>query len=224
MVYAFLIHSLEEEKETSNAAADVTMMPVGQSAANVQVCFSHFFTAEGNDVHRKKREQQLAASVWRDFAFRQRCAEGFARVSKEENKRRSSSPAPSLELPFQLATTKPAFEGGEFRISGSLGGGPSCFSSPKIGVWKQFRNTAMLLVCEPDENRYLAANFLSLFASVLAEHFKSPAITAKPKELLSRPEEIMLLLEVYLPNGLLLFTSSHLSKHWRRQAEPLLAK
>ncbi|KAL6052440.1 hypothetical protein QOT17_018599 [Balamuthia mandrillaris] len=139
MVYAFLIHSLEEEKETSNAATDVTMMPAGQSAANVQVCFSHFFTAEGNDVHRKKREQQLAARVWRDFAFRQRCAEGFARVNKEENKRRSSSPAPSLELPFQLATTKPAFEGGEFRISGSLGGGPSCFSSPKIGVWKQFR-------------------------------------------------------------------------------------
>ncbi len=39
-----------------------------------------------------------------------------------------------------------------------------------------------MLVCECDENRLLAANFISVFASVLAEHFKNPYIFTKPKE------------------------------------------
>jgi hypothetical protein len=41
---------------------------------------------------------------------------------------------------------------------------------------------ALVAVCEVDENQYLAANFLTHYAAMLVEQFKSPGILAKPKE------------------------------------------
>jgi hypothetical protein len=41
---------------------------------------------------------------------------------------------------------------------------------------------ALVAVCEVDENQYLAANFLTHYAAMLVEQFKSPSILAKPKE------------------------------------------
>ncbi len=41
---------------------------------------------------------------------------------------------------------------------------------------------ALVIICEVDENQYLAANFLSMFANLLVEQHKSPSILAKPKE------------------------------------------
>ncbi len=110
---------------------------------------------------------------------------------------------------------------------------------------------ALVAVCEGDENQYLAANFLTHYAAMLVEQFKSPSILAKPKEvqntqldtamnlatvhtltppcvsclqLLNRPEEMLMLLHTYLPNGQLLFTSDLYAKHLRREFdESLLA-
>jgi len=91
-----------------------------------------------------------------------------------------------------------------------------------VVLWKQVQRVALVVICEVDENQYLAANFLTLFANLLMDQYKSANILTKPKELLNKPEEMLMLLQTYLPNGQLLFISDQYAKHLRREFDESL--
>jgi len=80
------------------------------------------------------------------------------------------------------------------------------------------------LCCQEEENSLLASQFLHLFPKILDEHYKKPGISSSPKEFLSRPEEFLVLLHFFLPNGHLLFITTQFAKQLRKDAETLLLK
>eukprot|EP00301_Raphidiophrys_heterophryoidea_P019188 c4161_g1_i1.p1 GENE.c4161_g1_i1~~c4161_g1_i1.p1 ORF type:complete len:135 (+),score=38.14 c4161_g1_i1:257-661(+) len=89
------------------------------------------------------------------------------------------------------------------------------FCTNKVVVWEQVASVAFVLVLESFENKLLAANFLSRFISGLAEHYRNPMFPASPKEILSRSEELLVMLQIQLPNGQLLFANRSFVRHLR---------
>eukprot|EP01133_Synstelium_polycarpum_P010768 gene10768-12543_t len=78
------------------------------------------------------------------------------------------------------------------------------FSTPKA---------CFTIICEEDENRLLASNFLTMFGSVVVDHFKNTLSKTLSIEVFSKTDEVLVLLHSYLPNGQLLFTSTQFAKH-----------
>jgi len=99
------------------------------------------------------------------------------------------------------------------------------FSSPKVVLWRKTKNVAYTLICEEDENPALGSYFLESFPNVLSEYYKktTPSSTLG-MEFFLRPEEVLVLLQSFLPNGQLLFISPNLSKHLKKEAENTLSK
>lgn len=46
------------------------------------------------------------------------------------------------------------------------------------------RSVAYVLICEDEENRLLAIQFLNMFMRVVDDHFKKPGISALPREVI----------------------------------------
>lgn len=97
-------------------------------------------------------------------------------------------------------------------------------SEPKIVTWKQQGACIFTLITEVDENRLLANNTLTQLSKFFAEHFKNPNITSQPKELISKPDEIISILQQFIPNGQLLFISNNLAKQLKRELDSTILK
>jgi len=170
------------------------------------VYFACFFTAHGNDINKKKKQQAVVDEVEQELKFRQNCDANNATFtgllqldSKEAEQARLTS------------------NQGEFRIPAG-----SFFDSQKFVIWRQLLSTVFVIICEPDENRLLASNFLSLLPRILIDNFKNPQLTIQPKEMLLKPEEVLILIQSYLPNGQLLFANGQFVRHLKRDAEAAL--
>jgi len=174
--------------------------------------FSYFYCQEGNDENKDKRQELVVRKVQDEYKSRR----SFDTSNTKEQTTDWTNPLDSVRVKG---------EEGAFRVptGGDTGKkGVLLFKASKIVLWKQIGSTAYILICEEEENRLLAAQFLTLFTKVLDEHFKKPGIAAHPKEFLNRAEEFLILLQTFLTNGLLLFINSQVSKQLRKDAESLL--
>eukprot|EP01112_Ceratiomyxa_fruticulosa_P009650 TRINITY_DN2526_c0_g2_i1.p1 TRINITY_DN2526_c0_g2~~TRINITY_DN2526_c0_g2_i1.p1 ORF type:complete len:223 (+),score=35.89 TRINITY_DN2526_c0_g2_i1:69-671(+) len=193
MVYAFFIHSLDAPT----------------------VFLSYFYTPEGNNVHQPKRQEYIVNQVLDDFRYRALCDRGIDNRIGET---------------YDGTVKHLAQKEGIFRVPINSTT-ELYFSQPKFILWRRALGALYTLVIESDENRLLASNFLSLFGKVLSDHFKlisvksggpsssninpqNPSLGLTPtSEFFMRPEEVIVLLQHYLPNGQLLFLSTQFSKH-----------
>jgi len=98
------------------------------------------------------------------------------------------------------------------------------FCSNFIVLWHQVQAVAYVLICYEEENRALGINFLQNFPKELSEYYKTNMATDQGMEFFSRPEEVLILLQSFLPNGQLLFITPNLAKHLKKEAESTLAK
>jgi len=98
------------------------------------------------------------------------------------------------------------------------------FSSNLVVLWHQVQSVAYVLICDEDENRALGINFLQNFPKELSEYYKANNQTDQGMEFFSRPEEVLILLQSFLPNGQLLFITPNFAKHLKKEAESTLAK
>jgi hypothetical protein len=165
------------------------------SSFGTELCISNWYSKEGNDQLRKEREQRIVSAV-RLQALR---------LARNDQGMLSSTVA---------SQAKPGKLEGVYRVpAGAL------FTRPKVVLWRCFQKTVFILVCEPEENRYLASSFLVIFATLLNDHYKNEQVLTKPKEVLQKPEITLLLLQSYLPSGQLLFLNDSLLKHLRKEFE-----
>jgi len=158
------------------------------------------YTKEGNTPSKQQWRTAIIHQVMEAVRF------------YKENKVEQIQPSPyDKGTPFEQRIE------GVFRVPAG-----KVFSTPKIVLWKLVHSCAYTLICEVDENRLLASNFLELFPSILNEHFKNPQISAQPKEFLVKPEEVLLPLHHFLPNGQLLFMNQQLLKQLKRDVDDIL--
>lgn len=54
--------------------------------------------------------------------------------------------------------------------------------SPKFVLWRRQDLTMYTIVCYPDENRFLAGQFLRDLPRLLSEQFKVPSVSANPRD------------------------------------------
>jgi len=171
-----------------------------------QLLFSNFFTSNGNDFLKSERQQFITRQILDEFEFRKNCRE-TAFLRSETN---------SLDWSLLSSENKGKNEEGVFRLARSE-------KSPLLTiVWKQIGSVIYSLACEEEENIVLASQFLNLFPKILDEQYKKPGICANPKEFLSKPEEFLVLLHFFLPNGQLLFILTQFGKQLRKDAETIL--
>ncbi|EGG16692.1 hypothetical protein DFA_07670 [Cavenderia fasciculata] len=90
---------------------------------------------------------------------------------------------------------------------------PNLFTTPKYVVWKNLLGVCFTMICDQDENRLLAASFLTSFSNILVDYYKSILSKSSPQEIFSRSDEILVLLNSYMPNGQLLYSSQQFAKH-----------
>jgi len=157
------------------------------------ICLSQFYTPEGNDHLREKRRDTIASHIALDISARQ----SFAKA-----------------LPSSDLAKKDKVDEGAFKVPKS-----DWFAQPKVVVWCQCLSFAISLICEIDENRYLALNFLSSFSRIMKQTLKQNLPIIGPKELLVKYDEVLIALQTYLPNGQLLFTSEQLTKHLKKETD-----
>ncbi|EGC38298.1 hypothetical protein DICPUDRAFT_28941 [Dictyostelium purpureum] len=99
---------------------------------------------------------------------------------------------------------------------------PSLYvSTPKFVIWKKLLGVCFTIICEEDENRLLVSNFLTMFSNVILDNFKTTISKTLPQEILPKSDEILLLLNSYLPNGQLLFISNQFSKQIKTNIQTL---
>jgi hypothetical protein len=93
------------------------------------------------------------------------------------------------------------------------------FNLPKIIIWKRISNICYSFVCEEDENRYLASHYLNWIIKTIDEHFKKNGISTHPEEYLQKNEELLMLIHTLIPNGQLLFSTTHFLKFLKKEIE-----
>jgi hypothetical protein len=79
-----------------------------------------------------------------------------------------------------------------------------------------------ILVLEPTENRALASHFLTAFPRLLCDHFRSTSFAGQAKQLIGKPDEVILLLQRALPGGMLAYLTSALARAARRDTDDIL--
>ena len=194
MVYALLVHSLDTD--------------------TCDVLVSFFFTPEGNDGHRKRRECAIADMVCHDYAFRRQCdafADGLPSSERALEETVSQQPSSNDAEEYMGVFTLP----------------PSPFVAEAMTIlWKRCGTVGYSLVLEQHENRLLAINFLTIFENTLREHFKVAKTIAAwdHADVKSRPEEVAALVNHHIPSGRLLFATPALAAHFRKEtADTLLS-
>ena len=88
-------------------------------------------------------------------------------------------------------------------------------------VWRHCDACLFSLVCYDDENTLLALNFLQLLPKLLVEQYRTQQICQNPRELVARPEEILVLLNTYIPHGLLQTIPNSLAKQLKRESDAM---
>uniref|UniRef100_A0A6B2LRU9 Uncharacterized protein n=1 Tax=Arcella intermedia TaxID=1963864 RepID=A0A6B2LRU9_9EUKA len=77
------------------------------------------------------------------------------------------------------------------------------------------------MICDEHENRMQANHFLQIFPKELADYCKFNLQEEKGLEFFTRLEEAFFLLQSFLPNGQLLFTTPNFIKHLRKEVETI---
>ncbi len=64
------------------------------------------------------------------------------------------------------------------------------------------RRCVFTVVCDADTcNVYLATSFLCVLVSAVVEHFGNFGVLESPAQIYQRPEDVLVLLDKFLPNG-----------------------
>eukprot|EP00005_Dracoamoeba_jomungandri_P013421 CAMPEP_0174271228 /NCGR_PEP_ID=MMETSP0439-20130205/47168_1 /TAXON_ID=0 /ORGANISM="Stereomyxa ramosa, Strain Chinc5" /LENGTH=149 /DNA_ID=CAMNT_0015361087 /DNA_START=92 /DNA_END=541 /DNA_ORIENTATION=- len=145
--------------------------------------------------------------ISQEHKFRVRCADGYHALVNNQG---------SSHLPAPYKASK--LEGIFVLPAGDL------FQEHKIVVWAQIQHCAFVLICEEDENRLLASNFIRKFAIIVMDHFKNTQLAMNPKEVSAKLDEILLLLDNFLPDGQLLFSSPHFTAHLQKEFDEMMAQ
>eukprot|EP00933_Yihiella_yeosuensis_P008486 TRINITY_DN11395_c0_g1_i1.p1 TRINITY_DN11395_c0_g1~~TRINITY_DN11395_c0_g1_i1.p1 ORF type:complete len:205 (-),score=9.93 TRINITY_DN11395_c0_g1_i1:137-751(-) len=200
MVYGLMIHSVDSSQTLH---------------------FSIFYTPEGNNVHKKTRQQTIMRRILEEHLFQTHSGDHHSTV-----KSKASTALDDADWLFRFTTdqsrqatfkAQPGFDytEGILRLQAS-----TLFEYPKLVVWKHVDKVVYTLICEPLDNPLLASNFLTLFVHELSDHFRKAGNLVD--EISSRPDEILAMLSFLLPGGQLLFTNSNLHKHLKSQIAQVL--
>eukprot|EP01091_Cochliopodium_minus_P009892 TRINITY_DN2536_c0_g1_i1.p1 TRINITY_DN2536_c0_g1~~TRINITY_DN2536_c0_g1_i1.p1 ORF type:complete len:173 (-),score=30.12 TRINITY_DN2536_c0_g1_i1:55-573(-) len=101
----------------------------------------------------------------------------------------------------------------------TLPGQTKLFKTEKVVIWRKIYGSVFTIVCDRNENTLLASTFVDIFIKTLNEHFKNDKLFIQPTELLNKPEEVLILLSTYLPNGKLLISTSKHIKHLKTESD-----
>lgn len=119
---------------------------------------------------------------------------------------------------ISILTNSPPLEGSFYLPANKL------IPEDKIVLWRQHDACIFTMIANPDENRLHINYLLAHLAKVFADHFKNPHITSQPKEILSKPDEILVLMNQFLPNGQCIFMSTPLVKQLKREVDSTIFK
>lgn len=197
MVYGLMIHSVDSSQTLH---------------------FSIFYTPEGNDSHKKTRQQTIMRRILEEHLFQTHSGDQHGSVR--------SKAASTLDDDWLFRFTSDAKSAGQPGMEYTEGiirlHSSPLFESPKLIVWKQVDKVVHTLVCEPLDNTLLASNFLTLFVHELNDHVRKGGSVVE--ETVARPDEVLTILNFLLPGGQLLFTNLHLYKHLKAQVAALLSQ
>ncbi|KAK5574412.1 hypothetical protein RB653_009687 [Dictyostelium firmibasis] len=225
MVYAFIIHSIE-----TNFNVQPPPSPQQQQQQQSIIYLSQFYTSEGNNKDYIKRQNSIIEKVIKDHSFKFQCEN--TKPDEKQFPDWAFSYSQRNNVNFVDIRGENSSKEGIFRIipnkhsslkNDDTFSDPSNYvTTPKYCIWKKILGVCFTIVCEDDENRLLASNFLTLFSNVIVDVFKTTITkTINPMDILPRSEEILLLLNSYLPNGQLLFISNQFSKQIKTNIQQL---
>ncbi|CAE8662670.1 unnamed protein product, partial [Polarella glacialis] len=153
--------------------------------------FSIFYTPEGNNSHKKTRQQTIMRRILEEHLFQTHSGDQHSAV-----KSKASSSLDDADWLFRFTSdskssanfkTQPGLDytEGILRLQAS-----TLFEYPKLVVWKHVDKVVYTLICEPLDNPLLASNFLTLFVHELSDHFRKALV----EEVSSRPDEVLAML------------------------------
>eukprot|EP00927_Polykrikos_kofoidii_P044997 TRINITY_DN38859_c0_g1_i1.p1 TRINITY_DN38859_c0_g1~~TRINITY_DN38859_c0_g1_i1.p1 ORF type:complete len:201 (-),score=29.73 TRINITY_DN38859_c0_g1_i1:30-632(-) len=198
MVYGLMIHSVDSSQTLH---------------------FSIFYTPEGNDGHKKTRQQTIMRRILEEHLFQTHSGDQHNSV-----KSKAASSLDDADWLFRFTSdAKSSVQPGMDYTEGILRMHASAlFEYPKLVVWKQVDKVVYTLICEPLDNPLLASNFLTLFVHELKDHFRKGGSIVE--EVAARPDDVLAILTFLLPSGQLLFANFHLYKHLKTQIASVLSQ
>ncbi|KAM9983330.1 hypothetical protein ACTFIY_000066 [Dictyostelium cf. discoideum] len=227
MVYAFIIHSIDtnfQQQQPQQQQQQQQQQPI--------VYLSQFYTSEGNNKDFIKRQNSIIEKVIKDYSFKFQCEN--TKPDEKQFPDWAFSYSQRNNVNFTDIRGENSSKEGIFRIipnkqlnnylknDDNLNDPSIYVTTSKYCIWKKILGVCFTIVCEDDENRLLASNFLTLFSNVIVDIFKTTITkTINPMDILPRSDEILLLLNSYLPNGQLLFISNQFSKQIKTNFQQL---
>ncbi|KAJ5066375.1 ap-5 complex subunit sigma-1 [Anaeramoeba ignava] len=170
------------------------------------ILFSNFYSTKLNDEDEIKRSTAIIQQVIQDYSFQEKCL-------------KSTPINEGIDSKIKIQIQEKSVNIGSFRIpKGKL------FDSPKIVLWKKVYEVFYTLILEKDENRKLAKYFLQQFVLSLNDLFRDDKISSKPRDLFTKAEEVLILVDQTLPGGQLIYPNSYLMKHIQKQTKTLISE
>lgn len=147
----------------------------------------------------KQTVEGIAAAVHSEYQFRRAVAGSFV----EDDMQR-----------FGNEESLPDFESGIIRLPGG-----KFFQDDKSAVWLGAGNSGFTMVCDKGENLMLAESVLKLVIRFLQEHTR---ILGQQTENLLKCDRITMVVEQFLPNGILLFMNHRVVRQTEKELETLM--
>ncbi|XP_064603612.1 AP-5 complex subunit sigma-1-like [Liolophura sinensis] len=147
----------------------------------------------------KRTVERIAATVHSEYQFRRAVAGSFV----EDDMQR-----------FNNEESLPDFEYGIIRLPAG-----KFFQDDKSAVWLGAGNSGFTMVCDKGENLMMAESVLKLVVRFLQEHTR---ILGQQTENLLKCDRITMVVEQFLPNGILLFMNHRVIRQMEKELETLM--
>lgn len=202
----------------------------GGPPENVTMFSSQFFdNFDGLTSAAEQLGQAIATQTAVHFyQYKQLQVGAYSTAVQDEIRRRKNPnsvvpPSPAAHLDSVWASPALAMAGdGSPSIDGIYSLPPNQITKqPLRVVWKHHESCLFSLVCYEDENHLIGLNFLQLLPRLIVDQYRQQQICQTPRELLARPEEILAVLNTYLPNGLLQAMPNALARQLKRDSDQL---
>lgn len=90
---------------------------------------------------------------------------------------------------------------------------------PLTVVWRHCDACLFSLVCYEDENQLLALNFLQNLPKLMQDQYRVTQICQNPRDIMMRPEELLTIINTFLPKGLLQTVPNSLMRQLKRESD-----
>lgn len=198
----------------------------GNAPTSVTVYFSDFYYNFGEFKSEIENfAQEVSVCSTKAFYEQQQFSLGMTNneIQFDLQQRRENTPGSFSTNVTDSVWASPAFNhsGENLAVQDGVYSLPSndIVKQPLTVYWRRQQGLIFTLLCYEDENKSAILDFLQNIPKLLSLQLKNPQLCSNPRDIMAKPEEVLVLLHSLIPMGLLPIYPSSIFKQLKRELD-----